>query len=77
MRRPGAAITHSPMTRRQFIQAAGAATVAGTVSNPFPGLAAEIQKPGANKLPRWRGFNLLEKFVALKVANPLFQEAMT
>lgn len=61
------------MTRRQFIQAAGAATIAGAVCSPIPGLAAATQ-PTAAKLPRWRGFNLLEKFSAQKGGNPPYQE---
>jgi endoglucanase len=63
------------MTRRQFIQAAGAMTLAGAVAHPLPSLAATDRKVGPARLPRWRGFNLLEKFVALKEGNPPFQEA--
>jgi endoglucanase len=47
--------------RRRFLQAAGAAA-AGAVAG-----AAPVEKKGdvrAARLPRWRGFNLLEKFIA-------------
>jgi len=49
------------MNRRQFLTAATAlaasCSLASTVS------AAEDAGPTAAKLPRWRGFNLLEKFL--------------
>jgi endoglucanase len=47
------------MNRREFIQGTGALALAATLS-PLP--AAQTQGPSAAKLPRWRGFNLLEKF---------------
>src|SRR5215468_4780560 len=48
----------SLLNRRQFLQATGA-TAAGLA---FGVQAAEENIPTAAKLPRWRGFNLLEKF---------------
>src|SRR5690606_27978489 len=34
---------------------------------------AATPEPSASKLPRWRGFNLLEKFTARRGGNPPFQ----
>ena len=36
---------------------------------------ADMKLPTAAKLPRWRGFNLLEKFVARRNGNPPFRES--
>ncbi len=47
--------------------------MAGAV--PLVSRAAELKSPTAAKLPRWRGFNLLEKFVARKGGNPPFRES--
>jgi endoglucanase len=55
------------MNRRTFLKSAGA----GAVLLPAV-LAAEA--PSAGKLPRWRGFNLLEKFTRRREGNPAFQE---
>jgi endoglucanase len=35
---------------------------------------AALPEPSAAKLPRWRGFNLLEKFVKRREGNPAFRE---
>ncbi len=48
------------MKRRQFLQTA--AIVAGGVSLTKSSAAAKSPSVSAAKLPRWRGFNLLEKF---------------
>ncbi len=62
------------ITRRRFLtrttQLAGAAAVLPSV----PGLleAAELPAATAKSLPRWRGFNLLEKFTRRKEGNPPF-----
>jgi endoglucanase len=49
------------MNRRQFLEVTAATAVwQSTVS---PCLAADTA-PTASKLPRWRGFNLLEKYIA-------------
>jgi endoglucanase len=49
------------MNRRQFLLA----MTAGAGSHLLAGTAPEREKqPTADKLPRWRGFNLLEKFFA-------------
>lgn len=49
--------------------------VALTAGTPFVSNSAELPAPTAAKLPRWRGFNLLEKFVARKEGNPPFRES--
>src|SRR5437762_2451103 len=57
------------MTRREFV----GTTVAGAAS--LASLSAEgiIMEPLAAKLPRWRGFNLLEKFTLQQ--NAPFRES--
>jgi endoglucanase len=63
------------MNRRQFIHTAGAFTVAAA-SSPVLSLGAADKEPvTARHLPRWRGFNLLEKFVKRQGGNPPFREA--
>jgi endoglucanase len=63
------------MNRRQFIQTAGAFTVAAA-SAPVLSLGAAGQETvSARHLPRWRGFNLLEKFVKRQGGNPPFPES--
>ena len=62
------------MNRREFLQTTAVATVGAAA---IPGLslsAAEPKPPSAAKLPRWRGFNLLEKFVKQRNGNPPFRE---
>lgn len=50
-------------------------TALGTLSAPALLAAdADIATPSAAKLPRWRGFNLLEKFTKRREGNPPFQE---
>jgi len=59
------------MRRREFLKgaaAAGGAAAVGTVlGRTIPAAAAPAPKPSARdlarKVPRWRGFNLLEKFM--------------
>jgi endoglucanase len=55
------------MNRRTFLKSAGAGAVL------LPGVLA-AEAPSARKLPRWRGFNLLEKFTRRREGNPAFQE---
>jgi endoglucanase len=50
------------MNRRQFLQTAAA--VAGSCSLATGAGPQDKLEPTAAKLPRWRGFNLLEKFFA-------------
>lgn len=62
------------INRRTFLKHAGCAiAVAGNV--PLVSPAAELKSPTAAKLPRWRGFNLLEKFSARRDGNPPFHES--
>jgi len=63
------------MNRREFLQRAGA-LAAGAAGLPALGLEAAGMKPAtAQRLPRWRGFNLLEKFTQQPGGNPPFQES--
>jgi endoglucanase len=63
------------MRRRTFIKS-GAATVLSAAATPF--LRAQADRPAPTepspeKLPRWRGFNLLEKFIHRAQGDPLFR----
>jgi endoglucanase len=58
------------MNRRTFLQRAAAASL---LPSAFALHAAE-SLPTARKLPRWRGFNLLEKFIRRDGGNPPFEE---
>ena len=61
------------MNRRRFVRAAGLLTLAASTT---PGLClAETKTPNAHRLPRWRGFNLLEKFTKWDGGNPPYQES--
>ena len=54
------------MNRRQFLQVAAAAAGAGALGGAVSqAKAAEVT---AGRVPRWRGFNLLEKFTAQRNA---------
>lgn len=59
-------------TRREFLRTTTAATVLGAALLPGATVGAELPEPSPKKLPRWRGFNLLEKFVARPEGNPGF-----
>ena len=63
------------MNRRQFIQTAGAFTVAAASAPEVSLGAADKATVTARRLPRWRGFNLLAKFVKRPGGNPPFREA--
>jgi endoglucanase len=62
------------ITRRRFVtrtaQWVGAATVVPGLSGSLG--AADLPSATAKNLPRWRGFNLLEKFTSRKEGNPPF-----
>ena len=62
------------MNRRDFLCATGA--LAGSLAFS-PNLMAAEGTPAklARRLPRWRGFNLLEKFTKREGGNPPFAEA--
>jgi endoglucanase len=69
-----------PLTRRAFLDrsvATATALTLGSIPAALPGAAApapELPEPSARKLPRWRGFNLLEKFTRREGGNPAFRE---
>jgi endoglucanase len=63
------------MKRREFLRITAAGTLAATTT-PEALLAADRQPgPTAKKLPRWRGFNLLEKFITQRNGNPPYRES--
>lgn len=69
----------SPLNRREFLThtATTTAALALAAATPFPARAAasaELPEPSPRKLPRWRGFNLLEKFTKRAGGNPPFVE---
>ena len=66
--------------RRDFLKTAALAATAASVNSPplraqgpAPASTARLE-PSAAKLPRWRGFNLLEKFTKRRESNPGFRE---
>ena len=62
------------MNRRQFFRTTGA-VAAAVASDPALSLGApEKASVTARRLPRWRGFNLLQKFVRRQGGNPPFAE---
>jgi endoglucanase len=60
------------MNRRTFFKATAA--LGAWVSLPDQTNAA-LPEPTPAKLPRWRGFNLLEKFIARREVNPPFRKS--
>lgn len=63
--------------RRAFLKTSVALTVGGGMAGlarPGPGAAVAGVEPSAAHLPRWRGFNLLEKFTRRREGNPGYQE---
>jgi len=67
------------MNRRKFLHTTGTlASALIATSAPTAIFAADTKQlptPTPKHLPRWRGFNLLEKFVKRRERNPPFQEA--
>lgn len=64
--------------RRTFIKSAAAVSLSASLLGTRLSEAAErtLPEPSASKLPRWRGFNLLEKFIARNDGkNPAFVES--
>ena len=61
------------MNRRHFLGAAGTLAVATTLPEFASGAA--LKPATAHHLPRWRGFNLLEKFTKQREGNPAFLES--
>ncbi|HWW03491.1 MAG TPA: cellulase family glycosylhydrolase [Candidatus Acidoferrum sp.] len=63
------------MNRRDFLNTTGTLAL-GLTATPFlTATAADKPPPSASHLPRWRGFNLLEKFTKWENGNPPFQES--
>jgi endoglucanase len=63
------------MNRRQFLLATGTVAAATATLPALPLDAAEFKPATAQRLPRWRGFNLLEKFTKRQGGNPGFNES--
>jgi endoglucanase len=63
------------MNRRHFLRSTGVLGLAAAASPALRICAAEKQAPTARHLPRWRGFNLLDKYVKRRAGNPAFQES--
>ena len=61
------------MNRRHFLGAAG--TLAAAAAVPEFAWGADFKPATARHLPRWRGFNLLEKFTKRREGNPAFEES--
>ncbi|HVU24105.1 MAG TPA: cellulase family glycosylhydrolase, partial [Opitutus sp.] len=65
-------VMYTPINRRDFVKGASIAAAAAMLDLPRA-RAAALPQPTAAKLPRWRGFNLLEKFIAAQ-GNAAFRE---
>jgi endoglucanase len=68
---------HTVLSRREFLgRTTGAVAWAAGAATPLPARAAApvLPEPSPKKLPRWRGFNLLEKFTQRSDGNPPFRE---
>ena len=63
------------MNRRNFLRTVGAGVCLSATGIQFAPAADEAAKPTAQHLPRWRGFNLLEKFTKRREGNPPFVES--
>ncbi|ACB74275.1 glycoside hydrolase family 5 protein [Opitutus terrae] len=62
------------LNRREFVKGVSLAAAASLLDLTPAGAAEPLPQPSPQKLPRWRGFNLLEKFIA-SVRNEPFREA--
>src|SRR5690242_14792031 len=63
------------MNRRHFIRVVGAGVGVAMAGIPQAHAAEAAVKQGAQHLPRWRGFNLLEKFTKRSEGNAPFVES--
>ena len=61
------------MNRRRFLKTGALTLGLAACARTMP--ASAPASPTPRRLPRWRGFNLLEKFTARPGGNPPFQEA--
>ena len=74
--RPRVSSICSPfMKRRDFLKTTAGALTLTAAAPAHPLFVAELKPASAAKLPRWRGFNLLEKFIKRKEGNPPFEES--
>ena len=65
----------TPIDRREFVKGLSAAAALACLRSPASAAqAAPLPEATASKLPRWRGFNLLEKFIASEENSP-FRES--
>lgn len=72
------------MNRRHFLQTSGTTLLGGlALGSSYLGQSlsraaapqSNASEPSATHLPRWRGFNLLEKFTKRREGNPRFEES--
>src|ERR1043166_3691621 len=63
------------MNRRTFVKQTASATALTLAGLASFSKAAEMKPATGSRLPRWRGFNLLEKFTKNKNSNPPFRES--
>jgi endoglucanase len=63
------------MNRRQFLHSVAGASVAALVPPSIAATDTGTQPVNGRHLPRWRGFNLLEKFTKRREGNPPYQES--
>ncbi|HEY5914373.1 MAG TPA: cellulase family glycosylhydrolase [Verrucomicrobiae bacterium] len=59
------------MNRREFVRSAGVLAICAAAP---VAISQAADAPSAARLPRWRGFNLLEKFTKRSEGNPPFDE---
>jgi endoglucanase len=61
--------------RREFLKQTAGAVAVGAIGLGWPSSSpADMKAASASRLPRWRGFNLLEKFTYNKSGNRPFRE---
>lgn len=65
------------MNRRDFVRITGSATAAVACVSGIVAMAPDqaLTLPTAKYLPRWRGFNLLEKFAKWEGGTPTFRKS--
>src|SRR5436190_16929451 len=63
------------MHRRDFLKRTGAVAAGVTLALPSLAASSPPAKLSGSHLPRWRGFNLLEKFTKWDNGNPPFRES--
>lgn len=64
----------NPINRRSFLKGVGAVTTGSALVPLLGAQPSGLPLPSAAKIPRWRGFNLLEKFTSRRDGNPAFRE---